>query len=503
MSLGDRLGIVGLIVALVAIAVTYLWPDRKWIGWLSLLLAGSLLLSWAVLETKARLTSTPASLITCLVLGALVGAVIAAILWYGAPAKSEDKTQKSDFGKYEDKGSDGGHATSQPEAFKGATDKNVGNPLLVSPVDALTGLGWSVTPAENGESEFSVTSKPVPDMNTSAQYFHSLRKPFKIRLQVVKSIGGLHHLAGIPNLVALTLNSVESGDLGELDKLGSLIRLEISQCAINSLAPISRLTNVRELVLTNDNAVRKLTELKTLTHLVKLNLNNTPVSDLSPLQAVQSLKSLDVTGTNATDLAPLVGLEHLSEITISGNSAQGLQKLSGSSITKLNIIEFQRPIDTIGIGGLRKLRDLQIMTPVGLSLSPLRGLTDLSRLSIIGTSTVFGNPNAVIQLQDVQAIGALINLKVLVLARVAVSDLGFITPLGNLEELTVNFTPLVDIGRISELQSLRKVGLAGVPVVDISPLLTLSNLEELDVQGSPARADTLTQLERRGVKVRR
>ncbi len=55
MSFGDRLGIVGVILAFVAIAAPYLWPDKKWIGWLSLSCAVVMLLAWGWSEVGSSL----------------------------------------------------------------------------------------------------------------------------------------------------------------------------------------------------------------------------------------------------------------------------------------------------------------------------------------------------------------------------------------------------------------------------------------------------------------
>ena len=57
MSFGDRLGLGGLVVALIGIAVVYLWPDKKWIGWLSLLAAVFLVAMWAWLEFRIQIFS--------------------------------------------------------------------------------------------------------------------------------------------------------------------------------------------------------------------------------------------------------------------------------------------------------------------------------------------------------------------------------------------------------------------------------------------------------------
>jgi hypothetical protein len=54
MGLGDRLGFVGILLALIGIAITLLWPTKRWIGWVCLVLAGILGLSWAGLEFRDR-----------------------------------------------------------------------------------------------------------------------------------------------------------------------------------------------------------------------------------------------------------------------------------------------------------------------------------------------------------------------------------------------------------------------------------------------------------------
>ena len=55
MSLGDRLGIAGLVVALLGIGITILWPEKKWVGWLCLGVAGLLILLWVLAEFRVLL----------------------------------------------------------------------------------------------------------------------------------------------------------------------------------------------------------------------------------------------------------------------------------------------------------------------------------------------------------------------------------------------------------------------------------------------------------------
>lgn len=57
MALGDRLGWAGVILTLCAIGASYLWPDKKWIGWTALSMAFALGLVWAWLEFKPQAIS--------------------------------------------------------------------------------------------------------------------------------------------------------------------------------------------------------------------------------------------------------------------------------------------------------------------------------------------------------------------------------------------------------------------------------------------------------------
>jgi hypothetical protein len=52
MSRGDRLGIAGLVLALVGIGIAVLWPTERWIGWVAILVATGLVVYWGVLELK-------------------------------------------------------------------------------------------------------------------------------------------------------------------------------------------------------------------------------------------------------------------------------------------------------------------------------------------------------------------------------------------------------------------------------------------------------------------
>ena len=53
----DRIGLAGVILGLFGIASFYLWPDKKWIGWVSLGCAAALVILWIALEIRTRASS--------------------------------------------------------------------------------------------------------------------------------------------------------------------------------------------------------------------------------------------------------------------------------------------------------------------------------------------------------------------------------------------------------------------------------------------------------------
>jgi hypothetical protein len=83
------------------------------------------------------------------------------------------------------------------------------------------------------------------------------------------------------------------------------------------------------------------------------------------------------------------------------------------------------------------------------------------------------------------------------------NDLSFVERLKKLAEVNINELPITSISFVRGLSTLKSVNLTSTLVVDISPLLDNGTLATITVMRTPARADVLAELERRGVRVNR
>ncbi|QDG53921.1 leucine-rich repeat domain-containing protein [Persicimonas caeni] len=105
--------------------------------------------------------------------------------------------------------------------------------------------------------------------------------------------------------------------IGELHNLEAL---DVGQCALPSLAPLSPLTELRELSV-SWGAFEDLSPLESLQALEVLSLDDGWVEDISPLAKLERLRVLDILQTNVEDLTPLAGLDHLESLDIQGTPA--------------------------------------------------------------------------------------------------------------------------------------------------------------------------------------
>lgn len=361
-------------------------------------------------------------------------------------------------------------------------------------------LGWQIQPGEGNRLQFGDIYKHI-SIRQSAPYFCVLDRPFNVDIVGAKSLDGLDGLRNAKHLVRLDLIAAEINDLSELRYLQNLQILVMGQTVghIADLSPLKGLRNLRELGL-DSAAIRDLTPIQTLTNITKLSIGGTEVRDLSPIRNFRHLRSLGLGGAPVADLSPLSDIDTLVEMQITEQEVNSLRTFPRKDNLKTLSIFSSKAIDLSPVGDLTGLEalDLEFFRAPGLNISFVQRLNNLKKLTISGNGFDYVTP-----VGGIGAIDDLHNLRTLNIFGVQIADLSFVADLQNLKDISVANSPLSNISALSRIKTLETVTLMGTAVVDISPLLDLHELKTLGITRTPARADVLTELERRGVKVQR
>lgn len=181
--------------------------------------------------------------------------------------------------------------------------------------------------------------------------------------------------------VETILNVVVTDDCNRAEEmLSSLSALVLIDRQIESLTPLTGLTNLRSLWL-NNNQITDISALASLTALEQLWLHENQIQDLSPLNSLVNLELLDLAKNNITDIRPLHHLTQLTQLSLFENQIEDGAPLANLSALKtLNL-------ESSGISSLDAVASLVNLTNLSLdfeqidrwqSLASLANLTQLS-----------------------------------------------------------------------------------------------------------------------------
>jgi hypothetical protein len=363
----------------------------------------------------------------------------------------------------------------------------------------LAALGWTVNPT--GQQIHFQIDNTEPPFVQSAPYFKTLHRAFSITLQSAKGLSGLHNLADIQNLVTLGINNGTFTDISELQDFTYLQKLTISQEPasggdIIDASPLASMINLKDLSF----GTIRLNDLRPLAHLRNLEtlqLGQALTLDLSPL-GLSSISTLRIASTRDEDLGPLKDDIKLRALHITQAQLPFVTKLA--TLPELREISISGTstgyLDLAPIGTLIGVEKLSIFGINRLNLTPISKLVNLRELDIMA----FGF-NGLARLDNAEALAQLSELRILSVGWAAISQMDFISGLSKLTKLSLIQMPLQSIQGIQNDKAITTVTLNFSTIIDISPLLELPQLTEVSVVGVPARADVITELERRGIKV--
>lgn len=313
----------------------------------------------------------------------------------------------------------------------------------------------------------------------------------------------------------------------QLHEIINMQELELADNTyIQSLTPVSRLTNLKKLGISNTD-ITNLFAIQSLANLEILDLHDTHINTLTPLQDMRNLKQLNINNTSITDLMPLandnsIEIIYADETSITDSEVIALKEKQ-RQVTVIyhtqrlqdwwdelddvwkdifrDHVSLQSPDapNSIELHKISDLREINIGTEFPItSITPLNDLLWIESLTINNQSV-----------RDLQPLTNKSYLRELNVQNNPISSLKPIENNTNLELLNIENTQINDLGPLSKMNELITLNAAGTPIKSLKPLSGLQKLENLYVNNTSVKSlspieniSTLKQLKVYNTKVR-
>ncbi len=263
-------------------------------------------------------------------------------------------------------------------------------------------------------------------------------------------------LSQVRGLKSLTINRIELSEeqLGQIAGCTNVTSLDLSECSLTTVAPLSPMTALTTLVLDDnelagDGAAPSLAALKDI-KLTKLVIKNNGIKSIGGIGEIISLKNLDVSDNSIKSL-------------------EGIGKLTklDSLIAKDNAIE-----SASGLSFLTSLKTLN------LSGNALTDVTDLASAKSVSSLDLSGN-----EIEDFSPLRST-NIASLTAKNCGIYDLSTICEIVTLRSLDVSNNGIGDLSPIANLPYISELKIASNNLNTIKPLKGIASLTSLDISGN-------------------
>lgn len=230
-------------------------------------------------------------------------------------------------------------------------------------------------------------------------------------------------------------------------------RLNIADIDSVSLNNIKDMMALNELDLSNNEYIQSIEPLSQLTNLRMLNLSGTNVEDLTPIRNLTELVELDLSRTKVLDLTPLRYATKLERLNISNTDVRSIAALEKMTAMRNFEMQATHVFDFEPLNFLTGLVYLDLKRTQIASLSPIQNLTTLMELNVAQTSV-----------QDLGPLRGLTNLVTLNIDSSLVREIGPLASLTSLEVLYANYTFITDLTPLQNLARLTRIYCDQTPI---------------------------------------
>ncbi len=322
----------------------------------------------------------------------------------------------------------------------------------------------------------------------------------------------------------------------QLHEIINMKQLDLSSNPyLQNLIPVSRLTNLESLNISNTEITR-LDALQGMINLENINMSQTYVDDISPLRDMKSLRQLNIMETPVRDLSALATDSNIEIVWADSTGITTPQVLALKDVQPQVTVVYQtrklvawwvtlndtwksifrshvgteafqpEPLDLQRILDLRKIV-IDPNTPIE-SLDPLiscnwlesvtannqsiRSLKPLSDKAHLKELNIQNNP-----LEDLSPIEMDIALESLNIENTQVDDLSPLSRMANLKVLNASGTGVKSLKPLSNLNQLEKLFINNTSVKNLSPIENIASLKQLKVYNTKVRTKTIQSLQQK------
>lgn len=288
-------------------------------------------------------------------------------------------------------------------------------------------------------------------------------------------IDSLSPLSGLTQLEELDLTGcrIPDGGLAILAQLPALKDLTINNCGLSTIADLAGAPALTYLDLGN-NTLRNLESLSDITTLTQIDLQHNAVTTLSALSSLTGLEKLNISYNSVSDLSPLSGCAKLNWLDAGNNSISRLTILDQlPDLTYLNL-------ESNSLTDISLLANCTGLTYLDISNNTITYINSLSTLTALETFDF--SYNEVVELPNLPSDCALYSING------SHNQIDNVWPLREMEHLAyvyLDYNKITNIDHLSTCYHLVMVNVYGNAISDVSALTKQSIIVNYD----PTAAD--------------
>lgn len=277
------------------------------------------------------------------------------------------------------------------------------------------------------------------------------------------SIDSLQPLSTLTQLKSLTVKGcpISASDLSILGALPNLETLILKNCSLSNISGLSGAKRLVTLDLSN-NAIRDLSGLSFMENLTTLDLSSNALTNLSALSALENLATLDVSYNSLTSLAPLAACPSLSVLVATNNKITEIPVFSDTSVLTTLMLNNNSLTDVTALAQYSSISKLGSYN----MLSDVSALGNLKNLVSVDFSH-----NQITKLPTWSKNCALVDLNG---AYNEISSVSSLRGLANLNNVNLDYNNLTNINALADCQKLVRVSVYGNSIKDVSQLTDMS-----------------------------